>query len=78
MVEMYGKPIEMLREKLEKMETSEGNSVRVEMCLMSFGRLSPSAEQKPFWNEVRERTGIPILDLLDPMTALRMTYFPFS
>ncbi len=75
MFSIIGKPLGMLKQKLEK----NGN------CRMVFGYM-PTAEMNPFadpdkrsfWKDLCDREKIPFFDLSDDFVALGFTYFPYS
>jgi DNA-binding beta-propeller fold protein YncE len=76
--DMFCRPLRLLAGKVAAMRTSQGVPVRLELALVpypGFGRRDPFADR---WEEVAKDTGIPFLDLIPQVTALRLTYYPFS
>ncbi len=78
LVQLIGKPIRMLKDKIGVIRTSSGRPVPFYLGILPTGQFFPVEAQKPFWNDLRDYTGIPLLNLSDDFVALRSPWFPIS
>jgi len=78
LVGLIGKPIRMLHEKVARMKTSGGQPVAFYLGLLPSGQFYPMKAQKPFWNDLKDYAGAPLLDLSEDFTALRPAWYPLS
>jgi hypothetical protein len=75
---MYGKPLDLLNQKLASMRTSAGQPMRLLLWSTHTGLFRPNAEDPRIWADVARKFHIPLLDNNDEVTALRLSYFPLS
>ncbi len=78
LLEMYGKPLDLLNQKLSAMKNSAGQPVRLLLWSTHTGLARPVAEDPQIWADLAKKFHIPFLDDNDEMTALRLSYFPMS
>ncbi|HTC19883.1 MAG TPA: hypothetical protein VK859_03490, partial [bacterium] len=78
LVEMYGMPLDVLNKKLSTMMTSSSQPVRLLLCSLHTGVFRPLLEDPTLWGDAAKRFNIPLLDLNDDMTALRLSLFPLN
>jgi hypothetical protein len=78
LVQLIGKPVRMLHDKIGGTRTSKGKTVGFYLGILPAGQFFPMKAQKIFWNDLRDYTGAPLLDLTDDFTALRPSWFPLS
>jgi hypothetical protein len=81
LVQLYGKPYDLLNRKLSSMKTSSGKPVRLLICSAHTGPLessSGSSEDPKIWPDLCKKYHIPFLDLNDEMTALSLSFFPLT
>ena len=78
LVQLVGKPIGMLNEKLQKITTTNGKPVSLVLGLLPVGSRFPVLEQKPFWDDLKKMLKLPMLDLTDDFTVLRPSFFPLA
>jgi hypothetical protein len=78
LVQLYGKPVDILNRKLSDMKTSSGKHVRLLICSIHAGVFKPTLEDPQIWADVTKRLHIPFLDMNDQMTVLWPTYFPIT
>ena len=80
LLEMEGRPVSMLAQKLRDLRTSKGAPVTCAMMFMlsrdhGMGTLDL---HRDFWREVAARSGLPFIDLSKYFTAFTRTYFPLD
>lgn len=78
LVEMYGKPLDLLSRKLSVIKTSSGQPVRLLLCSTHTGIFRPNAEDPAIWVDVARKFHVPFLDLNDEMTALGLSFYPLA
>jgi hypothetical protein len=78
LVRLYGKPLDVLKQKLSKLRTSNGNPVSLVLCDMHSSFFKPDSEPPEIWKDVTRQYHIPYLDLNDEMTAMINSYFPLA
>jgi hypothetical protein len=78
LVQLYGKPLDILNRKVSQMKTSSGAPVRFLFCSTHTGIFRPNLEDPQIWVDAVQRYHIPFLDLNGEMTALGLSYFPLS
>jgi hypothetical protein len=79
MVEMYSRPLNLLNRKLTSSKTSSGHAVRMEVFLMpTAGFESNINDPSSFWQSILDKIGAPSVNLSSTMTALRISYYPFT
>ncbi len=78
LVEMYGKPLDILNRKLSAMKTSSGQPVRLLLCSTHTGIFRPNAEDPTIWVDAARKFHIPFLDLNDEITALGISFYPLA
>ncbi len=78
MVELYCKPIKLLKLRLETLKNSQGRPVRFEMGLLPSLTLTPSESENLFWKEVQAKTGIPTIDFTHHVKALAESFSTFA
>jgi hypothetical protein len=79
LLELVGKPMGLLREKLDGLQTSGGKSVQLQMVLI-LARYGPGTLDlyRDFWKTVAEKQKIPYLDLIDDFIIPTPTFFPLE
>jgi hypothetical protein len=78
LVEMLGKPLGMLADKLKAMKTKDGNPVKFFLCYCPgspHGQV-PDDNYRELWLQVGLKYNIPVVDLSDDWYALQTTYYP--
>lgn len=83
LIQVVGRPLEVLNEKMKSEKTGEGVPRRFVFCFFPnadvFSNFTPpSKTQRNFWKQLCQEKGIPFLDLSDDFIALRLSFFPFS
>ncbi|HTC20809.1 MAG TPA: hypothetical protein VK859_08175 [bacterium] len=78
LVEMYGKPLGLLNQKLSAMKTSTGQPVKLLLWSTRTGLSRPNGEDPRIWADAAKKFQVPFLDNNDQMTALVLSYFPIS
>ena len=78
LVDMLGKPLGILNQKLGGMRTSSGGPVRLLLCFTPTGYSRPCTNDEQLRKDITAKFGVPFLDLTAEMTALRVTYNPLS
>jgi hypothetical protein len=78
LIQLIGKPIRMLHDKISAARTSNGGKVGFYLGILPAGQFFPMKAQHIFWKDLRDYTGAPLLDLTDDFTALRPSWFPLS
>jgi hypothetical protein len=78
LVEMLGKPIGMLADKLRAMKTKAGKPVTFIFCYSPGGNHGPATDDdfRELWLRIARQYNIPVVDLSDDWYALQTTYFP--
>jgi len=77
LIEIMGKPLKLLRQKIEKMTASGGKRRRLEFCYFPISTPAPKDRRK-FWRDLCHQDEIPFMDLVDDFNALGTTYYPFA
>lgn len=78
MIELYTRPLKLLRQKLIGMETGTQAFPPWITCLMPPANFEAFGEKKLFWQGAAEEIGGPVLDLSGDWTGMRVTYYPLS
>jgi len=78
LVQMYGKPVGLLRKKLALMKTSTGDPVRLLLCSTHTGVFRQNLEDQKIWVDLAQKFQVPFLDLNEELTALRLSFFPLN
>ncbi len=78
LIELYGKPLDMLNRKLSGMKTSNGQPVRLLLCNTYTGRSWDKQIDMAIWPEVAKKFNFPIWDLNAEMNALNLSFFPLT
>jgi len=78
LVQLYGKPLDMLNRKLLKMRTSAGKPVRLLICYTHTGAFAPDPEEGGIWQGVGLQFHFPFINLDEEITALGLSFFPFG
>jgi hypothetical protein len=78
LVQLYGKPLDLLNHRLASMRTSNGKPVRLMLCFTPTAFYVPHPEFEKVWEDVAHRFDVPFLDLYKEMTALRISFSPMS
>jgi hypothetical protein len=78
LVQLYGKPVDILNKKLSGMKTSSGQTVRLLLCTTYTGRLWESPEDPQIWVDAAKKFNFPIWDLNAEINALQLSYFPLT
>jgi hypothetical protein len=78
LVEMYGKPLDVLNKELAGMKTSAGQSVRFLLCNTRTGPFISYRETFNIWVDAAKKYNFPILDLNDEMNAFNLSVFPIT
>lgn len=75
---IMGKPLGLLRQKLEATPTSAGKPMDLWVCYApgALQSISPEENFRLFWKEVCTVNRVPFLDLTAPFEALKDTYAP--
>jgi hypothetical protein len=75
---LYIKPLDLLNHKLAAMRTSTGQPVRVVLFSTHTGLMRPNLEDPSIWADAAKKFHVPILDVNDEMTAVRLSFFPLN
>ncbi len=78
MVDLYSRPLKLLKEKLASQKTSGGHAGNLDICLIPWAKFYPFEKEKPFWEDVLKEVGGPSTDLSDLLTAFRVSFYPLS
>jgi hypothetical protein len=81
LIQLYGKPFDLLNRKLSCMKTSSGKPVRLVICSAHTGPLnssSDSPEDPKIWADLCKKYKISFMDLNAEMTALSLSFFPLT
>ncbi len=78
LLEMYGRPLDVLNRKLAGMRTSAGEPVRLLLLSTYTGRGFTRKYDIPLWIEAAQKYGVPSLDLTAEVDALHLTYGPLT
>ncbi len=83
LIELEGKPHELLSQKVQSIKTSSGAPVDFELCFLPLGNIGsetdmPNDSYRNFWKDVCEMKNIHFMDLTDASNALKTTYFDTS
>jgi hypothetical protein len=78
LVEMYGKPLDILSKKLSTIKTSGGEQVRLLLCSTHSYVFKPNLEDPKIWVDVAKKYNLPFLNLNGEVSALRLSYFPLN
>ncbi len=78
LVQLIGKPIRMLREKISEIRTPEGKTVPLYLGILPTGQFYPMKAQQPFWKDLGAYVGAPVVDFSRDFTPLRLPCFPVS
>ncbi|HTA76463.1 MAG TPA: hypothetical protein VK791_04840, partial [bacterium] len=77
---LMGRPMGLLKKKLDNIKTSSGVSCQLDLCYFPQGSLTgfPYKSERSFWKEICEQDETGFLDLTDDFLVTRLTYYPFS
>lgn len=76
---LYAKPLEVLKRKLDALQTPSGQKVRLSLIFSPSGQLFPVRTfAEKMWKDVARKLGLGYLDLEGPMTAVGYSYIPMS
>jgi hypothetical protein len=75
LVEMAGRRLRLLNDKLNSMRTLEGNRPQFVVYYLPC-RDFPNDCLAPFWSDVCTQNHLKFLDLSEPYDALKLSYFP--
>jgi hypothetical protein len=78
LLELYGKPLDVLNKKLSTMRTSGGEPVKLVLCTLFTGRSWEKHFDIPVWVDAAKKFGLPLLDLNEEMNALHLSFFPLT
>lgn len=78
LVELYAKPLELLRQKLEKIKTPSGDPVKVMVVATHSYLLKPNLEPTDIWTDICKKSQVSLLDVNDEMTAVMQAYYPIA
>ena len=80
LMEIQGRPLKLLKEKLDGMKTAEGKSRRLVFCYFTPGGTSYFTNElyRAFWRDMCRENGVTFLDLCDDFEAVGMSYHPYS
>ncbi len=78
LIQLYGKPLEVLKNKLSNMKTSDGSSVRLLFCLAHTSVFNQPTEDPEMWEELTKKLAIPFLNLNEEVSALTLSFFPLA
>ena len=78
LVQLYGKSIDLLKQKLSVMKTTSGQPVQFLVCFTPTAFFRACLLYSEFWKDLTARFHVPFLNLTDEMTALRFSYLPMS
>ena len=78
LVHLYGKPLEILNQKISAMKTSAGQPVRLLICSMHSWFFKPNLEDPKIWVDVTRNLHVPLLDMNEEMTAMTTSYYPLT
>jgi hypothetical protein len=75
LLEMAGKPLSLLSEKLKEIESGEGSAPKLTLIYVPY-RPFPNDEACAFWKTLCTEQNISFLDLSNPFCALKTSYYP--
>jgi hypothetical protein len=78
--DLMGKPMGLLKKKLDDLKTSSGTACQLDLCYFPQGSLTgfPYKSERKFWKEICAKDEVGFLDLTDDFLVTRLTYYPFS
>lgn len=80
LMKILGRPLKMLKAKLDGMKTAEGKPRQLVFCYYTPGGsyYFTNELQRAFWRDMCQEYGVTFLDLCDDFAALGMSYHPYS
>jgi hypothetical protein len=78
LVDLYGRPLDILNKKLAGMKTSSGQPVRLLLCTTYTGRFLDSKEDPQIWVDAAKKYNFSILDLYAESIALKLSFLPLT
>ena len=78
LVELFGKPLGVLNQKLSGLRTSGGQPVRLVLCCGFTGRAWEKSGGLYLWRDAAKKFNFSIMDLNDEMEALNLSLFPLT
>lgn len=78
LLEMAGRPLGLLGEKLEGIKTASGNTVKFSICYVPSedGGAASMEDYESFWKDLCVKEGLNLMDLAGPYNALKTSFFP--
>jgi hypothetical protein len=76
LVQMFGKPLDILNRKLSGTKTTAGKPVGLLLCSLHTGLFLSSLEDQTIWADAARRFHFLYLNLNDTMTALGLSFYP--
>ncbi|HEY5037686.1 MAG TPA: hypothetical protein VIJ93_01285, partial [bacterium] len=77
LIEMMGKPLFLLKQKMESMKIGSGQTCQLALCYFPVNPFT-SKKKRLFWRDLSQAGQIPYLDLCDDFAALGYSYYPYS
>ncbi len=78
LIQLYGKPFEVLKKKLSILKTSGGQPVRLLFCSAHTSVFDKPVEDPVMWKEITKNLDISFLNLNDEVSALTPSFFPLA
>ncbi len=80
LIELMGKPIGMLADKLKVLKTVQGQPVKYYMLLILSRAYEAGTLElyRDFWKTIAEKQKMPYLDMIDRFIAFTPTYYPLD
>jgi hypothetical protein len=79
LVDMIGKPLGVLNQKLKAISLASGNTPRMEICYFPGLLFNPEwCSQADFWSQLAQKWGLDTMDLSDAFSAQRPALYPFD
>jgi hypothetical protein len=75
---LFARPLRELDRTLKSIGLKRGRAVLFEVCYYTSGTRGWGSREQDLWKDLCAREHIGLLDLMDPIVALRETYFPLS
>jgi hypothetical protein len=78
LLEMIGKPLKVIADKLKSAPSEGGTAPQFCICFVPGDDARPIGVYESFWQDLSQRQGIKLLDLMKPFDDLKSSYYPTS
>jgi hypothetical protein len=79
LLEMIGKPLDVLNQRLKNIKLSNGPTPHLEICYFPGNNFNADwCNQAGFWRQLTQKWGLDIMDLSDVFTSQRLALYPID